>query len=97
MSGPNEVAENVAIPPPDAQVNNQGNQDQPPRQSGWQIFQSIATRMLIMYFAMNAMTYFRGGGPKTSPVKDSTSPASHGSSDLPGNMFPRGTKFVNIF
>jgi len=96
MSGSTQVAENVAAPL-NAQVNNnEANQGQQPRQSGWQIFQSIATRMLIMYFAMNAMSYFRSGGPKTPTSKVSTNSPSQDSSDLPGNLFPRGTKFVNF-
>ena len=96
MSGTNEVAETAA---PNVQVNNEANQgQQAPRQTGWQMFQSIATRMLIMYFAMNAMSYFRSGGPKTSTTKagGGTSSPSPSSTDLPGNLFSKGTKFVNF-
>ena len=100
MATSNAVAENAANN--DTQVNNNPDANQPqqaaaapPRQSGWQIFQSVATRMLIMYFAMNAMSYFRGGAktPATtsSPGKDAHSVSS---SEIPGNLFPKGSKIV---
>ena len=91
MSSSNEVANNVA-PQQNVAAQANNNEAQAPRQSGWQIFQSIASRMIIMYFAMNAMSYFRGGA-KTS-VSTPSSPSASGS-ELPGNMFSKGAKFVN--
>jgi hypothetical protein len=100
-SSDSAVAENVAQPPSaqNDQVNNTQPQA-PPRQSNWQLFQSVATRMIIMYFAMNAMSYFRGSAnvkpDVTSDGKSSPSSASSSSvlsSGPQGNLFPKGTKF----
>lgn len=55
------------------------------------MFQSIATRMLVFYFIMQGMNYFKG-----KPNPTNVSQPSDGSSapvNSPGNMFPKGTRF----
>ena len=50
--------------------------------------------MVIMYFAMQAMNYFKSGPAMKQSVSttgDSLSSQSH--TDLPGNIFAKGTKF----
>ena len=86
-----EATQNVAAP-----ANNEAVAQ--PRQSGWQLFQSIATRMLIMYFAMNAMSYFRGGGKTgvNTPSSNGAGSSSMSGSETPGNLFTKGTKFVSL-
>ena len=44
-------------------VDVQGAQQQPQQPSTWSVVKSLATRMLILYFAMQAMSYFRQGKP----------------------------------
>ncbi len=69
-----------------------------PQQSGWQIFQSTITRMLIFYLAMQAMNYFKAKPPmnaKQSPGSPISSMSEF--SQQPGNLFPKGTKFVNKY
>jgi hypothetical protein len=72
---------NVAVE--NAQVEN--------RQTGWQIFQSVATRMIIFYFVMQAMNYF-----KAKPALNTNNNEAGVSmpTELPGNMFAKGTKLV---
>lgn len=74
-------------------------QPQPPQQSGWQIFQSMVTRMLVFYLAMQAMNYF-----KTKPVNvtrdlgNDVGKSSFNDLYQPGNLFPKGTKFnMNVY
>ena len=78
------------------QNQNQQQQQQPQQQTGWQIFQSMATRMLIFYLAMQAMNYFKGR-PPMNPVTtkgDGQSPLTNTEYGQPGNLFQKGTKFV---
>lgn len=82
--------ENGTEAAPDQQ---QQAQAQPPRQSGWQMFQSVMTRMIIMYFAMNAMSYFRSKPVTPNTTGGANSPASSSYSEVPGNIFPKGSKF----
>lgn len=73
------------------QVDANGEQAAPPRQTTWQVIKSVAGRMLFMYFAMQAMNYYKGrpvGAPDKNPVSNSMSPTG-----IPGNMFPKGTLF----
>jgi len=81
------------------QTQNQNQQQQPPQpqqQSGWQIFQSMMTRMLIFYLAMQAMNYFKGRPPinPATTKGDGLSPLTNPEFLQPGNLFQKGTKFV---
>lgn len=74
---------------------NAGGQQQQP-QSAWKIFQSIATRMLIFYFVMQAINQFKGKPNVTQPSEG----GSGSDSNIPtpanfqlGNVFPKGTRF----
>lgn len=81
--------------------NTASNEEEPqpqaaPAQSGWQIFKSVAGRMLFMYCAMQAMNYFKSrpvGAPnqvqRSDPVSNSVAPHL----GQPGNMFDKGTLF----
>ena len=85
--------ENGTEAAPDQQQQAQA-QAQPPRQSNWQMFQSVMTRMIIMYFAMNAMSYFRSKPVTPNTTGDvSSSSASSSYNEVPGNIFPKGSKF----
>jgi hypothetical protein len=68
-------------------------QPQAPQQTGWQIFQSLVGRMVMMYFVMQAMTYFRGGGPMNGNKSAPPGTVSQ-SAEMPGNIFSKGTRFV---
>lgn len=62
------------------------------RPGGWKVLQSVMGRMLMFYFAMQAMNYFKGK-PVTSPASQNNYPASGGGVESPGNIFAKGTKF----
>lgn len=64
-----------------------------PRQSGWQAFQSVATRMIVFYFAMQAMSYFRSKPVANQNNVNPNSPVASMGSDAPGNIFSKGSKF----
>ena len=56
----------------------------------------MVTRMLVFYFAMQAMSYFRSRPVTPSTGVDSPPSAGgqqHLSGDLPGNMFAKGSMF----
>ena len=59
------------------------------------MFQSIATRMLIFYFVMQGLNYFKAKPPQsTNPsAPGSDVPGGAATSLTPGNMFPKGTRF----
>ncbi len=66
---------------------------QVPQQSMWDIFKSIAGRMLMMYLIMNGMSFFRGNQNKSqNSTSDPNAPVSN---ELSGNIFPRGSRFVS--
>ena len=93
----NDNAVNVAAPPPVA-VNDGEAAAGPRPQSGWQMFQQMASRMLIMYLAMQAMNYFRARPPMTNQSESGGKVATGGTDGgggLAGNMFPKGSKFVS--
>jgi hypothetical protein len=61
-----------------------------PRPGVFEIVKSIATRMLVMYFIMNAMNYFK------SRPNDTTTSSNIPAAQTPmGNMFPVGSLFVS--
>ena len=93
-SGGNVALNNAGGAPAAAGAETGGQQQ--PRQSGWQIFQSVATRMIVMYFMMQAMNYFRGkpvSVPSTTVDPKSGVPATGYGTNTPGNMFAKGTHF----
>lgn len=63
------------------------------------MFQSIATRMLIFYFIMQGMNYFKGKPNQTNVSQSPDAAAAAGGGgvvtpgQIPGNMFPKGTRF----
>ena len=71
----------------------------PPGPSTWSVMKSMVTRMLVFYFAMQAMSYFRSrpvtppAGGVDSPAGSSPAAGQHLSGDLPGNMFAKGSMF----
>lgn len=67
-------------------------QQQQQQQSGWKLIQSVISRMLIFYFLMQAMNYFKSKPINSTP--GSTTDGGVGSpTDPPGNMFAKGTLF----
>lgn len=58
------------------------------RPGAFEIFKSIASRMLIMYIVMNAMNYFK------SRPNDTNTPSSSPQTPM-GNMFSSGSLFVS--
>lgn len=61
-------------------------------QTMWQVLKSIATRIIILYFVMNAVNMFKQK-PNTN-VSNSDGSVPPIPSELPGNMFPKGSRFV---
>lgn len=59
------------------------------------MFQSIATRMLIFYFVMQGLNYFKAKPPgQSGPAQAGGDGAvSTGTNLALGNMFPKGTSF----
>lgn len=66
-------------------------QEQPPQQTGWQMFKSVAGRMLFMWLVMSAMNMFKGGKSPTSQEQASSSLST--TTGQPGNIFHKGTFF----
>jgi hypothetical protein len=49
--------------------------------------------MIIFYFAMQAMNYFKAK-PATNNIQTNEAGVSSMSNEMPGNLFAKGTKFV---
>lgn len=73
-----------------------GQQQQQQRPTAWQVFQSIASRMLIMYLVMQGMNYFRGKPNSNIAVNQTDTSGSGGGQTgvYAANMFEKGSKFV---
>lgn len=69
------------------------NETAPPQQSKWQIFKSVAGRMLFMYLVMSAMNYFKAKPTESPIIQSPVSNSLENPSGIPGNMFFKGTLF----
>ena len=81
---------NVAVQNEQPVVNQQQQQNNP-HTSPWEIMKSLASRMLMMYVVVTAMNYFR-----QKPAAINTNSSDSAISEISGNMFQKGTRFVRL-